>query len=144
MCKGSEGWHQCTSSPDYCNDNPKEWRVNVPRGEIEWFVVKDQSQVQPQRILRLTLKRRWFDMIAAGEKKEEYRKIKKWILSRLQGKTYDAIEFANGYGQHVPKVTLRYLGWGTGTGRSDWGATPCEPCVIIRLGEIISKKGLIS
>ena len=93
---------------------------------------------EPVRILRLTLKRKWFDMISSGVKKEEYREIKPWILSRLQGKAYDVVEFSNGYGKHVPKVTLKYLGWGTGTGRSDWGATPHEPTVIIRLGEILS------
>jgi hypothetical protein len=90
------------------------------------------------RILRLTLKKKWFQMISAGVKKEEYRKIKPWILSRLQGKSYDVVEFSNGYGKHVPKVTVEYLGWGTGTGRSDWGATPQEIFVIIRLGKIIS------
>lgn len=91
-----------------------------------------------RRILRLTLKRKWFDMIASGVKKEEYRKIKPWILSRLQGKSYDAVEFSNGYGKHVPKVVVEYLDWGTGVGRSDWGAQKGEPTIIIRLGRIIS------
>jgi hypothetical protein len=91
------------------------------------------------RVLRLTLKRKWFDMIASGEKKEEYREIKNWIISRLHGKTYDSVEFSNGYGAHVPKVTVEYLGWGTGTGRAKWGATPGKPTIIIRLGAILSR-----
>lgn len=87
------------------------------------------------KTLKLTLKRRWFDMIASGQKLEEYREIKPWILSRLQGKTYDAVEFSNGYGAHVPKVTVKFLGWGTGVGRAEWGAMPGRPTIIILLGK---------
>ena len=32
---------------------------------------------------RLTLKKQWFDMIASGEKKEEYREIKDYWWMRL-------------------------------------------------------------
>lgn len=35
------------------------------------------------KILHLTLKKKWFDMIASGEKKEEYREIKPYWISRL-------------------------------------------------------------
>lgn len=35
------------------------------------------------KILHLTLKKKWFDMIASGEKKEEYREIKPHWASRL-------------------------------------------------------------
>lgn len=35
------------------------------------------------RILNLTLKKKWFDMILSGEKKEEYREIKLYWVTRL-------------------------------------------------------------
>lgn len=35
------------------------------------------------KVLHLTLKRKWFDMIVSGEKKEEYRELKKFWASRL-------------------------------------------------------------
>lgn len=35
------------------------------------------------RILELTLTKQWFDLISSGEKKEEYREIKKYWLNRL-------------------------------------------------------------
>ena len=35
------------------------------------------------KALHLTLKKKWFDMIASGEKKEEYREIKPYWASRL-------------------------------------------------------------
>lgn len=37
------------------------------------------------KILHLTLKKKWFDMIASGEKKEEYREVKDyWVLRLLE------------------------------------------------------------
>ena len=42
------------------------------------------------RVLHLTLKKKWFDLIASGEKKEEYREIKDFWIKRLalcSGKT---------------------------------------------------------
>lgn len=88
------------------------------------------------RTLRLTLKRRWFDMIAAGVKREEYREIGPWILSRLVGKTYDVVEFRNGYSPTSPVVRCHYRGWRQGIGQSAWGAGT-RPVVIIELGEVI-------
>lgn len=35
------------------------------------------------KTLHLTLKKKWFDMIASGEKKEEYREIKPYWVNRL-------------------------------------------------------------
>ena len=96
-----------------------------------------EAPCSPLRVLRLTLKRKWFGMIASGEKREEYREPGKWIMSRLVGKEYDAVEFANGYGRNVPRVTCRFLGWTRGGGNPEWGASPDRHYVVIRLGEII-------
>ena len=89
------------------------------------------------RVLRLTLKRKWFDMIASGEKCEEYRAPGKWILSRLEGKEYDKIEFKNGYGD-VPTIEVEYLGWSYGTGRPEWGGTG-ERVAVIYIGRILKQ-----
>lgn len=89
------------------------------------------------KTLKLTLKKKWFDMIASGEKREEYRTPGKWILSRLEGKEYDRIEFKNGYGPNVPTMEVEYLGWHRGTGRLEWGAG-FDELVVIRLGKIYS------
>ncbi len=88
-------------------------------------------------VLRLTLKRRWFDLIASGEKREEYRERGRWILSRLEGKEYAAVEFRNGYQPDAPVVRVQYLGWSYGHGRPEWGGPGAggEPVVVIRLGE---------
>ena len=105
------------------------------------MVVECGALVVPLRGLRLTLKKKWFDMIASGEKKHEYRLPSQWILSRLpSGKRYDVVEFANGYGKHVPRVTVEFKGWdrNQGDNNPEWGAIPGERYVIIRLGRVIS------
>lgn len=36
-CDGTGVWHQCLSSPEFCQANPLPGRENVQRGQIEWF-----------------------------------------------------------------------------------------------------------
>lgn len=91
------------------------------------------------RVLRLTLKRKWFDMIASGEKKEEYRLPSNWIASRLEGKAYDRVEFKNGYGPNVPTVIVEYKGYYGGFGRAEWGADEDQPYFVICLGQVLSQ-----
>jgi len=87
------------------------------------------------KILHLTLKKKWFDMIASGEKKEEYREIKVYWAKRLL-KNYDAILFRNGYGEKVPSVLVEYKGLTQGVGDKSWGA-PIEKAYILKFGKII-------
>lgn len=44
-----------------------------------------QDSVGIMEVLHLTLKKKWFDFIASGEKKEESREIKPYWDSRLLG-----------------------------------------------------------
>lgn len=108
------------------------------------------------RTLHLTLKKKWFDMIASGEKKEEYRDLKKFWMSRLtdgleqyqmisvarlgvkvKWKEFDHIEFRNGYGAHVPFFTVKFNGFKIGKGKRKWGAEPGKEYFIIQLGDVI-------
>ena len=96
------------------------------------------------RVLRLTLKRKWFDMIASGQKREEYRVPGKWILSRLEGSEYDVIEFKNGYGPNVPTMEVEWGGWGYSFGRREWGGggDQGKPFVTIYLGRVLSLRNM--
>lgn len=91
------------------------------------------------KILELILKRRWFDMIASGEKREEYRQPSKWILSRLEGKKYDAVRFRNGYNPDSPVCVCEFKGWKFGYGKKKWGggSTPGSPIIVIKLGAVL-------
>jgi hypothetical protein len=115
------------------------------------------------KTLHLTLKKKWFDMIASGEKKEEYREIKPYWTSRLvdelraseEGKdfafehvgfwwemqtprAYDSVTFTNGYGKNRPSITLSIRDITDGYGKEDWGAEYGKPYFIIKLGKILS------
>ena len=64
-----------------------------------------------QKILHLTLKKKWFDLIKSGEKKVEYREIKPYWFKRLfeksgEFKQFDYIIFTNGYRKDSPKMKV--------------------------------------
>jgi len=63
-----------------------------------------------EKILHLTLLRKWFDEIVSGNKKEEYRDVKPYWDRRLLGKNYDKIYFKNGYGKNVPFMIVECKG----------------------------------
>lgn len=95
--------------------------------------------VTPLRVLRLTLKKKWFDMIASGEKREEYREPSTWIDSRVNAwKEYDVVEFKNGSSPNAPSCVVEYRGYDWHEGKPLWGATPGRRYVVIKLGEVLS------
>lgn len=124
---------------------PMRYNANQPAKESP-SIGSERRLVLPLRVLRLTLKRQWFDMIASGVKLEEYRQPSRWILSRLEGKQYDQIEFKNGYGPNVPTIVVQYLDWSYGYGRREWGggSTPGQPLIVINFGDIISLQNVLA
>lgn len=99
------------------------------------------------KIPHLTLKRQWFDMIASGEKKEEYRELKPYWETRFQKvngmrmfedscKEFDAVRFTNGYGKGNGTFLIECKGIKIGEGKPEWGAR--TKCYIIKLGKIIT------
>lgn len=90
------------------------------------------------RILHLTLKKKWFDMILSGEKTEEYREIKPYWNKRLP-KIYTHIQFRNGYNPDSPVMIVELLGVERGIGKPEWGA-PGWLVYVLRLGKVISSE----
>lgn len=67
------------------------------------------------RDLKLTLKWQPFELMASGEKMEEYREVKPWVDSRLlfednTPRVYDRIIYTNGYGKDRPRLTVDFSG----------------------------------
>lgn len=89
------------------------------------------------RILHLTLKKQWFDMIADGEKREEYREMKPYWHKRLVGKQYDAVRFRNGYAPTSPTVTVELREVLIELCIIKWGAPEGKKVYILRLGNIL-------
>jgi hypothetical protein len=62
------------------------------------------------RNLCLTLHREFFDAIAAGTKKTEYRENKDYWQRRLVGRTYTEVHFRNGYAAKAPFMRVECKG----------------------------------
>lgn len=68
------------------------------------------------KILHLTVKKQWFDLIACGEKTVEYRTAKPYWFRRLIKNTgiaiifhsFDEIHFRNGYSKNAPFMRVRH------------------------------------
>ena len=82
------------------------------------------------RILHMTLVRKWFDEIARGVKVEEYRDRTDYWKTRLEGREYDIIRFRNGYASDAPEMDVEFL-----------GVEKRRDCYAIRLGKVLSRKG---
>lgn len=107
--------------------------------------------MQQMKVLHLTLKKKWFDMVASGEKKEEYRELVDHWNKRLNfgnlsdvsinmyflPKRFDAVTFIHGYQPNSPRTTLEWKGIEIGMGKPEWGAEPGKEYFVIKLGEII-------
>lgn len=66
--------------------------------------------------LKIVIKKQWFDEIASGKKKIEYREVKPFWQSRLydtngKKRKYDRIEFINGYNVDANRMITKYEGF---------------------------------
>lgn len=95
-------------------------------------------------MLTLPVKKKWFDMILSGEKKEEYREIKPyyetrfrnaWKGSLIGGNAHRQIMFRNGYSKNSPSFTAKCT-LSVGQGKEEWGAEPGKEYFILTVQEI--------
>ena len=105
-------------------------------------------------MLILPIKKKWFDMIKNGEKKEEYREFKNYYHKRLpkyfgtfitdvNGTSYGwnennqrEIVFRNGYGFRVPQIKCACT-LSIGKGKQEWGAEKDKIYYILHIKEIL-------
>ena len=84
----------------------------------------------------LPIKKKWYDMILSGEKKEEYREIKPYYEVRLP-KLFEedgraVITLRNGYSSNSPtRDVLCELE--IGEGNPEWGAEPGKEYYILKI-----------
>lgn len=106
-----------------------------------------------KKTLHLVLKSQWYDMIASGEKKEEYREIKEYWVKRLgfhadvkfdiqqviffppEEIKYDVITFHKGYTKET--ITIKCEGIKISQGKTQWGAQKGMFYFVLLLGERI-------
>ena len=100
-------------------------------------------------MLILPTKKKWFDMMITGIKREEYREIKPYYTKRL-GKKFNMLDempldqmeipvrFTNGYGYKVPAF-IADCHLENRTGREEWGAEPGKNYYVLVIEKIIWK-----
>lgn len=108
-------------------------------------------------VLILHIKKKWFDLILSGDKKEEYREIKPYWSKRLchswdaygvcwsnkkerwDYKEFSEIEFRNGYGKEARRCRVTYNGLDVGIARPGWGDELFDSKVFrLHLGDVVS------
>lgn len=109
-----------------------------------------------EKILYLSLKKEWFDLIKAGVKREEYREMKPYWEKRLVKKTesirlynspweqpctdmvkytfkkFTHVVFRNGYGDKKPMMKFKITKMSIGEGNPELGAPKGEDVFIIK------------
>ena len=100
----------------------------------------------------LPIKKKWFDMILSGEKKEEYRELKPYYQSRFKsvfemhpysfipiGSDIREIMFRNGYNGNSPSFIAR-CSLDIKTGNPSWGAEEGVEYYTLKIHEIKKNK----
>ena len=89
--------------------------------------------------MTFTIKKKWFDLIKSGQKKEEYRDIKYYyyvrvssligeddyrkLLEKKEKVPFNNLKLRNGYDSNAPSIIVS--GWlSVGKGLPEWGAEP--------------------
>lgn len=101
------------------------------------------------KVLHLTVKKKWFDMIVSGEKKEEYREIKPYWLNRFKYyRNYDDfceelncefthVKFRNGYSKNAPSIMFEFEDIYFGKAKPEWSDNWQGEVFIIKIGNRI-------
>lgn len=118
-------------------------------------------------MLTLPIKKKWFDMLLSGEKKQEYREIKPYYTSRFQkilspslprkddseslqwmeacragqyAKAPFKVLFRNGYSAASPSFVADVC-LSIGSGKESWGAEAGKDYYILEVQKIYKKEG---
>lgn len=115
-------------------------------------------------MLTMPIKKKWFDMILSGEKKEEYREIKIYYIKRFanllkikpeyvclnaivdfidgykelgDGINVFEVMFRNGYSKDSPSFIAKCT-LSVGKGKEEWGAENGKEYFVLTVKEILS------
>lgn len=105
------------------------------KNKIKELKFQENDGIINSKELHLVLKHKWYDMIATGEKNEEYREIKRYYEKKFYNNDYTHIVFHRGYTKTTMKYAINSLT--IGFGRPEWGAKKGEEYYKIILGERI-------
>jgi hypothetical protein len=82
------------------------------------------------KVLQLKASKECFEEIVSGRRQYEFREIKPFWTSRLEGKHYDELHFRNGYSPTAPFARLKCEGVSVGEREG-------QPVYAIKLGRVL-------
>ncbi len=87
--------------------------------------------------LHLVLKKKWYDLIKSGEKKEEYRNLSSFYEVRIWANRFDikTVVFHCGYTNITQEFEVN--GIEIGVGKKEWGAEQDKEYYVLKLGNKI-------
>lgn len=96
------------------------------------------------KVLHLTLKKKWFDMISSGEKKEEYRELKPYWSKRFLShersiNPYFYVLFKNGYSKDAPEIMFQIKSIEIGKAKPEWSDNWQGDVFVLSLGEKVDQ-----
>lgn len=107
-----------------------------------------------KQVLNLTLKQKWFNMIASGEKKEEYRdcehkQVQNAYLDAFNDPNFlgdrdKVVVFRNGYTMDSRALVVEIVGFDLrgreNTRHPEWGEPKCRRLhLVVKLGNVLFK-----
>jgi len=106
-------------------------------------------------MLILPIKKKWFDMILTGEKKEEYREIKPYYKNRFKsvfdmypysyiptGTDEKQIMFRNGYSTNSPSF-IADCTLDIKKGKEEWGAEKDCEYYVLKIHRVYNEKNIV-
>ena len=99
------------------------------------------------KILHLTLRKKWFNLIKAGEKVNEFREYKQYWIARLEDgkgnlKKFDIVRFRAGYSKSAPTIDVEFIDsfrcYAPGGWIGDCGECVPEKSIVIKLGRVLT------
>ena len=96
-------------------------------------------------MLILPIKKKWFDMIVSGQKREEYREIKPYYEKRFKKLGilddrgcgwFGDLLLRNGYSGDSPTIKVRVF-CNVGPGRPEWGAVPGKNYCVLQILQVM-------
>lgn len=90
-------------------------------------------------MITLPIKRHWYELIASGDKKEEYRAITPRYTAMFRNAADENGQFwcvlRNGYSSNSPSLTV-LVSYRVGTGKPEWGAEPNTDYFVLSILDI--------
>lgn len=127
----------------FANDDP----TAITSGTRDWC---EKRLVKLIPKLELVLKGKWFDMIESGEKKEEYREIKRYWWKRIFTSPYENddliklpeggyngrfkyVRFRRGYQKNAPEMIFKLGHQLIGKAKPGWSENEMNKVIVLQL-----------